>query len=161
MAKGWRGNPKEALRLSFLDGLRMRIVKEEMYNITWHIFHNPNLYNRLFKTSRKVEVKERSELIRDFKYVRSRKRKLLPNGRVGMPSNSTKVNSMRNWTWDLQERQNKGIIEQYFVYSSYYEFPNCRVIRLPNWGWAMKSSLALWLSFDCSEELKLGEHDLE
>jgi len=161
MAKGWRGNPKEALRLSFLDGARTSIIKEEMHNITWYIFHNPDLYNRLFKTPKKAVVKERSELIRDFKYVRSRKRKLLPDGRVGMPSNSTKVNSMRNWTWELQERLNNGITEQYFVYSSNHEFPNCRVIRLPNWGWAMKGSVALWLSFDPSEEPKLAEHDLE
>jgi len=161
MAKGWRGNPKEALRLSFLDGVRTKITKWELHNTTWFILHRPDLYNRLFKTPDKIEVKERSDLIRDFKYVRTRRRKLLEDGRVVAPGDNTNgAHSMRSWSWELQERENEGIIEQYFVYSSIHEFPSCRVIRLPNWGWAMKSSVALWLSFDPGEKPMLRERDL-
>jgi len=162
MAKGWRGNPKEALRLSFLEGVQTKITKDEMQSITWHILHRSNLYDRLFKTPNKVEVKERSELVRDFKYIRTRRRKLLADGRVVSPGENGKGNTMRNWSWELQIRQNEGKEEQFFVYSNVlHEFPNCRVTRLPNWGWAMKSSVALWLSFDPGEIPTLRERDLE
>jgi len=161
LAKGINGNPKEALRLSFLDGTRRMITTDDLCNTTWNILHNVEKYNLLFKTKDKAVVKGRSELHRDFKHARIRRRRLLPDGHIGIPGDKPKVNSMRRWRWKIQERQNGRFLEQYFVYSGHDEFPHCRVIRLSNWGWAMKSSIALWLSFHPGEKPELLEQDFE
>jgi hypothetical protein len=163
MAKGRNGSPKEALQLSLIDGARTKITQEEMQSITWHVIYRPELLSMLSNLEESEAEEQKLELEPYFKFGKTRQRKLLPDGQIAatgdVPESILVVENMKHWRWQLVERYP----DQYLLYSSPNQrFPTCIVSRQPNWGWAMQSSMVLWLSFDPGEKaLELAEQDLE
>lgn len=163
MAKGRNGNPKEALRLSLLDGARTRITLEEMQSITWHVIYRPELFNLLLDQEGDGAEEQKADVEPYFKFKKTRQRKLLPDGRIAptgdVPESIIVQGSMKYWRWTIAERYT----EQYLAYNTPTQgFPPCLVSRRPNWGWSLQSSMVLWLSFPPGEKaVELAEQDLE
>jgi len=164
MAKGRNGHPKEALQLSLVEGARTRITQEEMQQTTWHIIYRPELLNMLLADQKEEDAEDAKSIVEPyFKFGKTRQRKLLANGKIAatgdVPESRLVVEAMKNWRWQLTENYS----EQYLWYSSPLQnFPPCLVSRRPNWGWALQSSMVLWLSFPPGEKaIELAEQDLE